>query len=75
VSDDERDIRNIQPGRVMMDTHRCYGCGRHWAYEAFREGNPECPVCAGRTIKKLRAEIERLERSNRAMRASRRKAK
>lgn len=48
---------------LTMRKRRCYDCGRWWAYEWFEAGEPECPVCAGKLVARLRETIAKIERA------------
>ena len=56
--------------KVTLQRRRCWECGRFWAYETFREGDPQCPVCAGRAIKRLQATVDKLQRGVNALRGA-----
>jgi len=73
---DERDIITVPVEGVRLHKRRCFGCGRWWAYETFNAGEPQCPVCAGKLIDRMRGEVAKLTRGRAALKgAVRRKAK
>jgi PHP family Zn ribbon phosphoesterase len=55
--------------------HRCYECGRHWAVESLRSHEAICPVCAGEQVMAANRRVDVLERSNRSLKASAKKAR
>jgi len=60
---------------VRLTQHRCWECGRWWAYERFSIESPECPVCAGRALQRVNKRIAELERSNASLRGALTRAK
>lgn len=48
---------------VELTQHRCYQCGRWWAYERFAASMPDCPVCSQRVIDRQRTSIEERDRT------------
>lgn len=51
---------------INFDPKRCYECGIFWAVET-RATISDCPVCAGRNIKKAHAAEASAIRSNAAL--------
>ncbi len=60
---------------IDLVKRRCFDCGRFWALERFVAGDVTCPLCGGEKIRRAQAEVDRLERSNRSLRAARTRSK
>jgi len=56
-----------QPTITIVVT-RCFDCRRHYGFEKFQE--ERCPHCAKDTTTELHATINKLEKSNRALRGA-----
>ncbi|HEX2679550.1 MAG TPA: hypothetical protein VHM19_23030 [Polyangiales bacterium] len=63
------DLCNTTP-TIRLERRRCIECGRYWAYETFHLEEPECPVCAGREIERLKAKVAKLDRVINALRGA-----
>lgn len=63
---------HIKP-TISLDLHRCFKCGRHWACEAVR--HPSCPLCSAQEIQRMQKEVDRMVRSNAALRGAVTRAK
>jgi hypothetical protein len=60
---------------VRLVECRCYECGRHWAVEGTHSHEAICPVCAGLKVIDANRRVDVLERSNRSLKASAKKAR
>lgn len=53
-----------------FETHRCWTCGRRYAVEkGFQKCGPSCPFCANSSANNKEAEIQKLKRGLRSIRA------
>jgi DNA-directed RNA polymerase subunit RPC12/RpoP len=54
---------------VELTEHRCYECGRWWAFESAI-GNVNCPACSERLIASANERASQAERSMRGLRGA-----
>ena len=56
------------PVEVVIVVSRCHDCNRYYGHEKFRE--ERCPHCAKDVTNRLLGTIDKLEKSNRALRGA-----
>lgn len=54
----------------LLETRRCYECGRYWAIESAFVDRSRCPFCAGKAIAKALDETAAAERTARSLRGA-----
>lgn len=60
---------------VTLTQHRCFECGRHWAFEDYGAGLLACPRCARAKVEAAEARASVAERSARAYKAAAKRAR
>ena len=55
---------------IVLETRRCYDCGRWWAHEKGHSNRCQCPYCTDEVVEAGRVERARLERVIRALRGA-----